>query len=118
VRFDIRHTLRVPPVGLVPLQHVFGKGQGRFAVNRNVVVIVQDNQFAQAPVARQRRGLTRHAFLQATVATNTKCIVVKHLERLAICFFVKGGGQMAFGQGQSDRVGNALSERPRANLDA
>ena len=53
----IGHVLHMPAVGLIALQHVLGEGHIGAAVNRDVVVVVEGNQFAQLEVTSQRASL-------------------------------------------------------------
>ena len=61
-------VLGVPAVGSVPREHVLSERQMRLAVDRDVVVVVQDDEATQAQVARQRRRLRTDTLLQTAVA--------------------------------------------------
>mmetsp|Transcript_5031 Transcript_5031/g.14687 ORF Transcript_5031/g.14687 Transcript_5031/m.14687 type:complete len:429 (-) Transcript_5031:364-1650(-) len=114
LRDDVLHGLHVPPVRLVALLHVLREGQGGVAVDGDVVVIVKDDQLAETQVPRQRGGFAGDALLQAPVSADDVGVIVKD----RVIGVVVGGSQVAFGHGQADGVGNALSERARANLDS
>ena len=59
---------RVPAKGFEPGADVFGEGNLSVTVNGDVVVIVEGDQFAQAPVARQRARFIGDALHLAPVS--------------------------------------------------
>jgi hypothetical protein len=52
----IAYVLDVPTVGFEPLAHIIGVGQVRIAIDRDVVVIVEADQFAETEMAGEGRG--------------------------------------------------------------
>ena len=62
------HALHVPALGREALQVALGvEGDGRRAVDRDAVVVVADDQLAEAEVSGYRRGLLGDALHQITV---------------------------------------------------
>eukprot|EP00053_Salpingoeca_punica_P011021 m.98695 g.98695 ORF g.98695 m.98695 type:complete len:479 (-) comp15561_c0_seq1:53-1489(-) len=106
-------AVRVPAVGLVALQHVLGEGQRRLTVNLDLVVVVEDNQLAEAKVTSERRSLARHALLHAAIAADDVGVVVDQLEvRL-----VEASSHVGLGDSETNGVGQTLAERARGDLD-
>ena len=103
---------RVPAVGLEALRAVLGgEAQRRRAVERDVVVVVEVDQAAEAELAGERRGLGGDALHEVAVGDDRVDVVVLDLgpERLA---------QELLGHRHADAVGEALAERPGRDLDA
>ena len=102
--------LGVPAVGLVAGQDVLAERDGGVVLDRDVVVVVEDDQVAQLLVSGERRGLARDAFLHAAVADDDVDVVVE--QRCA----GRGVGveQPALAPSRhrhADAVGDALAER-------
>ena len=83
------------------------------AGQRDLVVVVQRDQFAQAEVAGERGGFVRDPFHQVAVAGEHIGVMVD--DRFGR---VVDGRQMRFGDRHADGVGEALSERPGRHFDA
>lgn len=98
------HRLHVPAVRLVALAHVLREGQVRLAVDGDLVVVVEDDELAQAQVARQGAGLGGDALLQAAVAADDVGVVVHHGRALAVV----DGRQVRLRHGQAHGVGDSL----------
>ena len=84
------------------------------AFDRDIVVVVEENEFAEFMRTRKRTCLIRNTFLKASVAAKSIGIVVDDREALAVEF----RGEMRFGYRHADGVCDALSERTRGRLDA
>lgn len=104
---DIINFLYVPVVGFVSLCDVLGETEGGVTVDGDIVVVVQNDQFSKSQVSCQTGGLTRNTLLKATVTADDVGEVVKDF----VFIRVVGGGKMSFRHGQSDSVGDSLSER-------
>ena len=76
--------LDMPAVGFVALADIFGEGQGRRAIDRDAVVVVGDDQFAQSEVTRERRGLGSDPFHQVAITGEDPDVVVEEGEAVAI----------------------------------
>mmetsp|Transcript_21270 Transcript_21270/g.50571 ORF Transcript_21270/g.50571 Transcript_21270/m.50571 type:complete len:670 (+) Transcript_21270:384-2393(+) len=104
---DVADLLDVPVVALVSLRDVLREAEGGVTVDGDVVIVVQDDQLAEAEVTRQARGFAGDTLLQASVTADDVGEVVEDL----VLGRVVGGGQVRFGHGHSDGVGNSLSQR-------
>ena len=101
----------VPAVGLEAGQLVVRDGERGRAVDRDAVVVEQDDQPVQLAGGRRASRLVADALHQAAVAGDDLGAVVDEL-------VAEAGGQMALGHGHADRVGQALAQRPGRGLDA
>ncbi len=106
----LAEVLHVPAVGLVAHADVLGEGECRVALDRDVVVVVEDDQAAEAQVPGERAGLRRHAFLQVTVGDD-------RVGEVADEVLVEARRQHPLAERQADRRGDALAERPGGGLD-
>mmetsp|Transcript_3657 Transcript_3657/g.9728 ORF Transcript_3657/g.9728 Transcript_3657/m.9728 type:complete len:430 (+) Transcript_3657:906-2195(+) len=104
----------LPAVRLVALHHVLGEGQLRPAVDLDLVVVVEDDQPAEAEVACEGARLRRDALLHAAVAADDVHVVVEDVEAL----FVEVGRHVRRRQRETHAVRQALPERARGHLDA
>ena len=112
-----RDALDVPAVRLVPLDGVLGDGGLGVALDRDVVVVPQQDQVAELLVAGQRGRLGGDALLEAAVAGDREDEVVERggargglrVEQAAL---VAGGHRHAHG------VGDTLAQRAGGGLDA
>ena len=78
---DLAEVLDVPAVGLEALADVVGVGQLGRPVDRDVVVVVDADQPAEAEVAGERRGLVADALHEAAVAGDHVRVVVDERRR-------------------------------------
>ena len=99
----------VPAVGGEPLGHVVGVGELGRAVDRDVVVVVDVDQAAQAEVAGQRGRLVGDALLEAAVAGEDEGVVVDQLG-------AEPGPQDPLGDAHAHAVGEPLAEGPGGHL--
>ncbi len=105
--------LGVPAVGVEALRHVLRERHRRRAVELDVVVVVQDDQLAEAQVAREARRLRGDALLQVAVAGDHVRPVID--DRAAVAVELRP--EPPLGDGHADRVREALTERPGRRLD-
>ena len=101
----------VPAVGAETSGDVVAVGELGVAVDRDVVVVVDGDELAEAEVAGERCGLVRHAFHEAAVAGDHERVVVDGTGAEALA-------EDALGERHADRVGEALPERAGGDLDA
>ena len=107
-------VLDVPAVGLVAGADVLGEGELRVALDRDVVVVVEADQAAEAEVARERGGLAGDALLQVAVRGDEVRVGVDR----RVVALVEAGGEHALAERHADRGGDALAERAGRGLDA
>ncbi len=104
----------VPAVGREALGRVVDEPGRDGAVDRDAVVVVEDDQLVQLPGAGKGRGLVADALHQAAIADEDVGVVVDDLVAVA----VELGGEQLFGQRHADGVAQALAERAGRRLDA
>mmetsp|Transcript_11426 Transcript_11426/g.28876 ORF Transcript_11426/g.28876 Transcript_11426/m.28876 type:complete len:294 (-) Transcript_11426:246-1127(-) len=109
---DVVDFLDMPVVGFVSLCNVLRETEGGVTVDGDVVVVVQKDQFSKSHVSCQARGLARDTLLKATIAADDVGVVVENF----VFVSVVGSGEMSFRHGQSDGVGDSLSERASRNF--
>ena len=90
------------------------EGERRGAVDRDAVVVVADDQLAQGEVARDRGRFLADALHQVAVRADHVDVVVDQLVPGA----VEALREEALGHRHPHRVGEALPQRPRRDLDA
>jgi hypothetical protein len=98
--------VQISLLSLTWLCHVFAKAQVGGACQRNLVVVVQHNEFAQLRMPGQRTGLGRHAFHETAVA----CKYVGKVIYDRMAGFIETCGQMRLGNGQANGIANPLSQ--------
>ena len=100
----------MPPVRLEALRDVVGVGEFGRAVDRDVVVVVDEHHAAELQVTGERRGFVADALHQVAVAADAEDVVVAHLgaEPFAHVLLVDR---------ETDRVGESLPERTGGDLD-
>ena len=106
--------LHVPAVGLEASSHVFGEGEFRVASQTDMVAVVTGDKLSETEVTGQGSRLGGHPFHEIPVAHHGVGAVVDDLEART----VEPGGQVAFGNGHADAVGETLAEGARGGLDA
>jgi hypothetical protein len=109
--------LDVPAVGLVALADVLGEGDVGVVLDRDPVVVVDQDQVAQPLGAGQRRGLAADALLQVAVRGEAPDVVVEQALALG-GVGVEQAPLAAGGHRHTDRVAHALAERAGGGLDA
>ena len=108
-------ALHVPAVGVHARDVVLGvEGDRGGAVDRDAVVVVADDQLAQAEVAGDRGRFLGDALHHVAVGADRVGVVVDEL----VAGPVEVLGEEALGHRHADRVGDALPERPGRDLDA
>lgn len=97
-------ALHIPAVSFVALWHIFGKRQVRAAVDRDAVLIVQDNQFGQVHMPGEGGGFVADSFHKVAVARKHIGIVVDQIIPVTLVQDTlrqrkSGGGRNALPQG-------------------
>ncbi len=109
----LAHVGHVPAVGLVTRADVLGHHHLDLAGQLDVVVVVEGDQPAEAPVAGERRRLGGHALLDVAVAGDHERVVIHDL----LVGAVEARGHHALGERQAHRHRETLAERARGGLD-
>ncbi len=107
-------VLDVPVIGLEAPGHIFGKAELGGAVERDEVVVVEDDELAEAEGAGQRCGLMRDAFHHVAVAAEDVGVVIDDVVGVAVV----DGGEVLLCRGDADSHAEALTERAGGDLDA
>ena len=111
----VLHPLHVPAVGRQARGVVLAvEGDRGRAVDRDVVVVVADDQLAEPEVAGDRGGFLADPLHHVAVGADRIGVVVDDLLPGA----VEALGEEALGDRHADRVGEALTERAGGDLDA
>ncbi len=108
---DLTELHDVPAVARETVGDVVAVRQLGGAVDRDVVVVVDVDEAAEAEVTGDRRRLVAHALLQVAVAAEGEDVVVDHL-------LTEAGAEVGLGQRDADAVGEPLAERTGGDLDA
>ena len=108
----------VPAVGLVSHLYVFGKGDVGLAVDGDLVVVVHEDEVADAKVPGQRTRFARYAFHQVAVAHHA----VNHVAAGSAFVVATGRAELGCGHATRERhadcVRYALPERTRRDFNA
>src|SRR6202008_763320 len=83
------------------LIHAVGKRQ--CAIDRNSIVVEQDNQLVEFEMARERDGFLTDAFHQVAVRSNDICLVIDHA-------LAEHSSEMLFSDRHADCVSETLPE--------
>ena len=110
----VDRTNHLPVIRFETLIGVVGKPAFDFAVNRNAVVIVENNQLAQTQSTRQRTYFVADAFHQTTVACKYVGSVIDHLMLIA----VELGRQNLLSQRHTNAVSQTLAQGTGGGFDA
>ena len=108
------HLQHLPALRLEAHRHVLFEGDVRIALDGDVVVVIEEDEFAQLVRARKGAGLVRDALFEAPVAAQRIGVMVDDGEALA----VEGGGEVRLGDRHADGVRDALPERAGRRFDA
>ena len=108
---DVRDD--VPVVALESLGRIVREPTFDLAVDRDAVVVVEDDEFAEPVRARERAGLVRNALHEAAVAGKHVRVVINDLVPRA----VELRGEHFLRERHADTVGKALTQRPGRRLD-
>ena len=104
----------MPAVGRKARGHILAHGDVRVALDGDVVVVVEQDQLAQAQRARQGRSLGGDALHHAAVAADGVGVVIDDRESRA----VELGRQVRLGHRKAHGVGHALAQRAGGRLHA
>ena len=109
------HPLGVPPVGGVAGEDVLGEGDVGVALNRDVVVVPNQNQVAKCLGASEGRSLGGDALLEAAIASDDVDEVIKRALARG-CLRVEQAALTACGHGHADGAGQARTEGAGGDL--
>ena len=103
----------VPPIRCETARRIVGEPAARFPIDRNTVVVVEDNELAQSKRPGERTGFVRNALHQASITGEHVRVViddraVRHVELRS---------EKLLGERHADGVRKALSERSRRRFD-
>jgi hypothetical protein len=101
----------VPVVRAEPRRDVVAVRERGVAVDRDVVVVVDEHEPAEPEVPRERSGLVADAFHEVAVAADPEDVVVAQIG-------AEARAEVLLGDGHPDRVPEPLPERARRDLDA
>ena len=102
--------LHMPAIGGEAGRRVVGEGEAGMAVDRDAVIVIEDDHLAKAEMPGQRAGLVAGAFLHIAVAGD-------HIGEMVDQPF-EAHRQMGLGDGHADRGRQALAQRAGRGLDA
>lgn len=103
-----------PSVRLESLLDVFGERAVGVTVNGDVVVIVDGNQVPELQVTGEGSGFRSDTFLQASVTGEHVGVVVEDFKAV----LVEDTAHVSLSHGQTDGVGETLTEGTGGNLDS
>mmetsp|Transcript_20755 Transcript_20755/g.52312 ORF Transcript_20755/g.52312 Transcript_20755/m.52312 type:complete len:551 (-) Transcript_20755:7-1659(-) len=115
VQVAVLNVLHVPAERLVAGAHILREGDVGVSVDRDLVVIVQRNQLAQAPVARQGGSLVGDALHVAAIAHDAVGVVIHNGVSVGL---VVARRKVSLRGGQADGVANALAQGAGGDLHA
>lgn len=92
---------------------VFSVAEINATVTSNLVVVVNDDQVVQLPVASSLDSLESNTLLQAGIANHAPRRVVDEL----IAWAVVGGSQVLGGHGHTNGIGNTLTQGTSGNFN-
>ena len=113
VGVTVLDVLGVPAVRVEARDNIFGEGDVGVAINGDVVVVVEDDQLAEAPVTGEGGGFARHTFHVATVTHDTVGVVV---DDFAVRL-VEATGKVLLNHGETDGVTDTHTERTGGDFD-
>ena len=103
----------IPAIGLETAHGVVAKPGINRSVNRDRIVVIENNQLGQPPDTGERTGFMRNAFHQAAVTHEGPGEVIDDIEAVP----VELRCQRQFGKRHADRIGQPLPERAGGGLD-
>src|ERR1051326_7565727 len=103
----ILNCLSVPSVRFETQGTIFRERNVSPSGKRDVVVIVEEDQFAELQMTRERRGLRRNAFHQIAVAYQRISIMIDNL----VTWAVVARGEIVFRDRHADTISESLTER-------
>jgi hypothetical protein len=104
----------LPAVAEKAGRHVLRKGDAGWALNGDVVIVVDPTEVGKLEVTGQGRRLTADPFHHAAVPAKGIHVVVEQI----VAGTIVSGRQPALRDSHADAHRNALSERPRRRLHA
>ena len=103
----------LPVAGREPRHHVFAECEAGRSVDRELIVVVEDNEFSQTEMARERCRFVHDPFHHVAIAGQNIGVMIDDAPRRR----VELRRQHTLGDRDSDRVAEPLSQRSRGCLD-
>ena len=107
---DVDH---VPSESLVPLGDVLSKGDLGVSINGDLVVVVEGDELAKAPVAGEGAGLVRDTLHHASVSEDAVGVVVDNLGCIRL---VEASSKMGLCDCDTDGIADSSSEGSYSRL--
>lgn len=104
----------VPAVGFVSLGNILSEGTVGVTIDGDVVVVPDSDEVAELKVTSQGGSLAGNTLHQATIAEEAVCVVVNQVK----AGLVEGSGGVSLGHGQTDSVGDTLTQGASGDLNA
>src|SRR5258708_31833622 len=108
----IPYAKDVPSIRQKSPCHIFGEGDIGFALDGDVIVVVDPAEVIELQVPRKRSCLARDAFHHAAVAAECVNAIAEQFK----IWLVVTRGEPLFTNGHADARGNALSQRTRGRF--
>ena len=109
--------LGVPAISGISGHDVLAECDGRVVLDRDVVVVIEDDQVAELLVRGQRGRLTGDALFHAAIAHDHIYVVIEQ-RGAGRCVRIEQTTFATGGHGHTDTVGDALAQGPCGRLDA
>lgn len=97
----------MPSKGLVPLGNIFSEGDLSVSVDGDLVVIVEGNELAEAPVTSEGAGLIGDTLHHASITEDAVGVVVNNLGGVRL---VEASGKMSLCNSDTDGIANTGSK--------
>ena len=110
----ILNRLRVPAVRFETQGSIFREGDVGRSGKRDVVVIVEADQFAKLQMTGERRGFRRHAFHQIAVADQRISVMIDDL----VAGTIEARREMVFRDRHANGISESLAERAGGRFHA
>ena len=110
--FRRSHPQDLPAIGFEPGSHIFPESDVRAAFNGDLVVIIQEDQFAQPQGPCQGSGFGSHPFHLVPVGGDAVGVMVHHFVPISVV----PGSHHFFRHGQTHSHGKAVAQRTRGHI--
>src|SRR5437867_10137296 len=103
----------MPAVGFETLRYIFAKSQAGEAFDRDVIVVVEIDKFAEFEMTRKRGGFGRNAFHQIAVRNNCIDVMIDNVAAI----LVELGSEVSGTHRHANTIGKPLAQRTCCYLD-
>ena len=107
---DLAKLKDVPAIRAEAGRSVVTQGQIGLAIDRDVIVVVDHHELAEAEVPSERRRLVTDALREASISGDGEDIVIEQVRAVP-------GAQLRLGDRHAHGIGHALAERTGRDLD-